>query len=127
VKGNKQPTSQIAMPIAIILATFLALFTLGVKMNLHHTGHPSEVVILGGEKYNWIDKEDNRDTSVLKAPETSDHKVYIKGNRHTGSFENIFQPPFMFRMEEDEITEEQPAIEKYINSNIKRAVLLSVK
>jgi len=91
-------------------------------MNLQHTGHPSEVVILGGEKYNWMDKEDNHDTLVLKAPESSDHKIYIKGTRYTGSFENIFQPSFM-----DEITEEQPAIEKYINSNIKQAVLLSVK
>jgi len=122
VKGNKQPASHIAMPIAIIIAIFLALFTLGVKMNLQHTGHPSEVVILGGEKYNWMDKEDNHDTLVLKAPESSDHKIYIKGTRYTGSFENIFQPSFM-----DEITEEQPAIEKYINSNIKQAVLLSVK
>jgi hypothetical protein len=113
------------MPLAIILAIFLALFTLGIKMNLHRTGHPSEVVILGGEKYNWMDKEDNRDTLVLKAPESSDHKVYIKSTRYTGSFENIFQPAFMNRMEEDEITEEQPAIEKYINSNIKQAVLLS--
>jgi hypothetical protein len=126
VKGNKQPASHIAMPIAIIIAIFLALFTLGVKMNLHHTGHPAEVVILGGEKYNWMEKEDNRDTLVLKAPESADHKVYIKGTRYTGSFENIFQPAFMNRMEEEEITE-QPAIEKYINSNIKRAVYLSVK
>jgi hypothetical protein len=33
----------------------------------------------------------------------------------------------MNRMEEDEMVEEQPAIERYINSNIKQAVFLSVK
>src|SRR5687768_13055011 len=78
------------MPIPIIIAILVALFTLGTKMNQPKGGR-AEVVILGGKQYNWVDKKDNRDNLVVMAPEQQDHTITIKGQRQTGAFENIFQ------------------------------------
>lgn len=103
--GIKQPASHIAMPIAIVLGIFLALFTLSIKAKQHTGKHPEEVVIVGGKNLNWMEKKDNRDI---------------------GSF-NIFQQAFMFRMEENESMEERQTSNKSLNSNIQRVVCLSVK
>lgn len=92
------------MPLAIILAVFLALFTLGTKMHLG-ASHPAQVVILGGEKYNWMDKNTNSDTAILKAPEQTDHKIFINGRHDASFFENIFQQVFMYRIDESDLSD----------------------
>jgi hypothetical protein len=109
------------MPIAIILAIFLALFTLGSNMH-RATGHPAQVVIVGGEKYNWVDKKNDTDTAVLMAPEQKDHTIYIRGGHQTGFFENIFEQVFMYRLNDNDMSETTD----YITSNTQRAVLKSV-
>jgi phosphopantetheine adenylyltransferase len=78
------------MPIPIIIAILVALFTLGTKMN-QPKGNRAEVVILGGKPYNWVDKKDNRDNLVVMAAEEQDHTITIKGQRQSEDFENIFQ------------------------------------
>jgi hypothetical protein len=78
------------MPIAIIIAIFVALFTLGANMQEPEAGR-HEVVILGGKQYNLVDKKDNGGKLVVMAPEQQDHSITIKGQRQTGNFENIFQ------------------------------------
>jgi hypothetical protein len=77
------------MPIAIIIAIFVALFTLGANMDKPKAGKP-EVVILGGKEGNWADKKDKGDNLVVLAPEQDDHSI-TKEQRQTGTFENIFQ------------------------------------
>jgi hypothetical protein len=110
------------MPIAIIIAIFVALFTLGVKMN-QPKGSPARVVIVGGKQYFQVTKKDNRDTLVLMAPEQHKHIVTINGQRETESF-NIFQLSGLYQIIKAEpIT----AINNSINSNIKQAVCLSEK
>jgi len=111
------------MPIAIILAIFLALFTIGTQMH-QGANQPAQVVIVGGEKYNWMDKKNNQDTAVLMAPEQKDHTIYIRAQRNSGFFENIFQQIFMSRM--DDATEiELKETTDYITSNTKRIVIAS--
>jgi hypothetical protein len=78
------------MPIPIIIAILAALFTLGANVQKPKAGR-SEVVILGGKQYNWVDKKDNRGKLVVMAPEQKDHSITIKGQRQAGNFENIFQ------------------------------------
>lgn len=78
------------MPIPIIIAILIALFTLGANMDKQKASRP-EVVILGGKQYNWVDKKEKSDNLVVMAPEQKDHSITIKGQRQTGNFENIFQ------------------------------------
>jgi hypothetical protein len=110
------------MPIAIIIAIFVALFTLGVKMN-QPKGSPARVVIVGGKQYYQVTKKDNRDTLVLMAPEQHKHIVTINGQRETESF-NIFQLSGLYQIIK---AEPVTAINNSINSNIKQAVCLSEK
>jgi hypothetical protein len=85
------------MPIPIIIAILIALFTLGANMDKTKTSRP-EVVILGGKQYNWVDKKDNKDNLVVMGPETEDHSITIKGQRQTGNFENIFEFLFFYQI-----------------------------
>jgi hypothetical protein len=124
VKGNKTPASQTAMPIPIIIAILIALFTLGATMN-KPAGKPDEVVILGGKQYNWVDKKDNQNTLVVMAPEQQNHTVTIQGQREPAFFDNIFS---VFRLISDQKeSAHMTAINNSINSNIKQAIALSVK
>lgn len=85
------------MPIPIIIAILIALFTLGANMDKTKTRRP-EVVILGGKEYNWVDKEDNKHNLVVMGPENEDHSITIKGQRQTGNFENIFEFLFFYQI-----------------------------
>lgn len=85
------------MPIPIIIAILIALFTLGANMDKTKTSRP-EVVILGGKQYNWVDKKDNRDNLVVMGPEKEDHTITIKGQRQAGNFENIFEFLFFYQI-----------------------------
>jgi hypothetical protein len=111
------------MPIPIIIAVLIALFSLGAKMN-QKTGSPARVVIVGGKPYNVADEKDNRNTLVVVAAEQNDHTVIIKGQRETASFENIFQLLGLYQ-----IIKAEPItpVNNSINSNMKQAVCLSEK
>lgn len=85
------------MPIPIIIAILIALFTLGANMDKTKTSRP-EVVILGGKQYNWVDKKDNKDNLVVMGPEEEDHSITIKGQRQTGNLENIFEFLFFYQI-----------------------------
>jgi len=124
VKGNKTPPSQVAMPIPIIIAILIALFTLGAKMNQPQKGSPARVVIVGGKQYYQVDKKGNRDTLVLMAPEEHNHSVTINAQREGDSFENIFQLLGLYQIIK---TEPITVVNNSINSNMKQAVCLSVK
>jgi hypothetical protein len=124
VKGNKTPASQPAMPIPIIIAILIALFTLGAKVN-QQKDHPAKVVILGGKQYNWVDEKDNRNTLDVKAPQQDDdHTIIIKGQRQSAPFENIFQLSGLYQ-----IIKAEPItpVNHSFNSNMKQAVYVSVK
>jgi hypothetical protein len=123
VKGNKTQASQSAMPIPIIIAVLIALFSLGAKMN-QKKGSPARVVIVGGKQYKVADEKDNRNTLVVVAAEQNDHTVIIKGQRETASFENIFQLLGLYQIIK---TEPMTPVNNVINSNMKQAVCLSEK
>jgi plastocyanin len=110
------------MPIPIIIAILIALFTLGATMK-KQAGSPDQVVIIGGKNYNWINKKNNHNTLVVMAPEQKNHTIIIKGQRESASFDHIFQALGMYQIEGEPIT----ARNNSINSNIKQAVALSVK
>jgi len=112
------------MPIPIIIAILIALFTLGAKMNQPQNGSPARVVILGGKQYYQVDKIANRDTLVLMAPGQHEHSVTINAQQEGDSFENIFQLLGLYQ-----IIKAEPAtvVNNSINSNMKQAVCLSVK
>ena len=110
------------MPIAIIIAIFVALFTLGVKMD-QPKGSPARVVIVGGKQYYQVAKKNNRDTLVLMAPTQHEHTITINGQRETESF-NIFQLSGLYQIIK---AEPMTTINNSINSNIKQAVCLSEK
>ena len=111
------------MPIPIIIAMLVALFTLGATMK-KQTGNPDRVVIIGGKHYNWIDKKDNHNTLVVMAPEQQNHTIIIKGQRESASFDHIFEFLGMYQIEKGEPV---TAGNNSINSNIKQAIVLSVK
>lgn len=113
------------MPIAVVIAIFLALFTLGAKMHMS-SGRPQEVMILGGKQYNWVDKKTNGDTLVLKAPEQTGHKIIIKGKRYSESFENIFKLVGFSRFIDD-AEEEKEMESNYITRNMQQALSMPVK
>jgi hypothetical protein len=124
VKGNKTPPSPSAMPIPIIIAILVALFTLGATMKKQTAGSPDQVVIIGGKHVNWIDKKDNRDNLVVIAPEQKNHTVIIRGQRESASFEGIFQLLGLYQIVKGE---PMTAVNNSINSNIKQAIVLSEK
>ena len=111
------------MPIPIIIAVLIALFSLGAKMN-QKTGSPARVVIVGGKPYNVADEKDNRNTLVVVAAGQNDHTVIIKGQRETASFENIFQLLGLYQIIK---AEPMTPVNNSINSNMKQAVCLSEK
>lgn len=113
------------MPIPIIIAILIALFSLGATMN-KPAGKPDEVVILGGKHYNWVDKKDNQNTLVVMGPEQQNHSVTIQGQREPALFENLFS---VFRLIPDQKEEDHTmtAVNNSINSNIKQVIALSVK
>ena len=112
------------MPIPIIIAILIALFTLGAKMNQPQKGSPARVVIVGGKQYYQVDKKDNRDTLVLMAPEQHTHSVTINAQAEGDSFENIFQLLGLYQIIK---AEPMTVVNNSINSNMKQAVCLSVK
>jgi hypothetical protein len=77
------------MPIPIIIAILVALFTLGTKMDQPKSGK-AEVVIVSGEKQNPAAKKDNRDNLVVVATEQQEPAA-DKGQEQTEDFENVFQ------------------------------------
>jgi hypothetical protein len=85
------------MPIPIIIAILVALFTLGANVHQPKASRP-EVVILGGKQYNWIDKKDKGDNLVVMAPEQEDHTITIKGQRSTANSESIFEFLFFYQI-----------------------------
>ena len=85
------------MPIPIIIAILVALFTLGANVHQPKASRP-EVVILGGKHYNWIDKKDKGDNLVVMAPEQEDHTITIKGQRSTANSESIFEFLFFYQI-----------------------------
>jgi hypothetical protein len=111
------------MPIPIIIAVLIALFSLGAKMN-QKTGSPARVVIVGGKQYNVADEKDNRNTLVVVVAQQNDHSVIIKGQRETASFENIFQMLGFYQIIK---AEPMTPVNNSINSNMKQAVCLSEK
>jgi hypothetical protein len=111
------------MPIAILIAIFVALFALGANMN-QPKGSPARVVIVGGKQYYQVTKKDNRDTLVLMAHGQHEHTITINGQREPEAFENIFQLSGLYQIIK---AEPMTAINNSINSNIKRAVCLSEK
>ena len=111
------------MPIPIIIAILIALFTLGANVN-QQKGQPAKVVILGGKQYNWVDKKDNRNNFEVKAPQQDDHTIIIKGQRQTAPFENIFQLSGLYQIIK---AEPLTPVNNSFNSNMKQAVYVSVK
>ncbi|WP_207511319.1 hypothetical protein [Longitalea luteola] len=110
------------MPIAIIIAMFVALFTLGLTRT-QSKGSPDQVVIIGGKQYNWANKKDNRNTLVLMAAET-DNAVTIKGQRSSTPLEHIFQLSGLYQI----IKAEPMVVNNNSNkSNIEQAICLSEK
>ncbi|WP_143773907.1 hypothetical protein [Niastella vici] len=109
------------MPIPIIIAILIALFTLGAKMNQPQKDSPARVVIVGGKQYYQVEKKDNRDTLVLMAPVQHDHSITIKAQPEAESFENIFQLLGLYQIIK---TEPMTAVNNSINSNMKQAVCL---
>jgi hypothetical protein len=109
------------MPIPIIIAVLIALFTLGARNQKKSS--PDQVVIVGG-KYNVVDKKDNRNTLEVMASEENDHSIIIVGQRETAPYENIFQVSGLYQ-----IIKAAPMtpINNSINSNIKQAVCQSEK
>jgi hypothetical protein len=112
------------MPIPIIIAILVALFTLGATMKKQTTVSPDKVVIIGGKHVNWIDKKDNRNNLVVMAPEQKNHTIVIKGQRESASFEGIFQLLGLYQIVKGE---PMKAVNNSINSNIKQAIVLSEK
>jgi hypothetical protein len=111
------------MPIPIIIAMLIALFTLGAIK--HQKGSPAQVVIIGGKPYYRIDKKEDRNTLVVLSGEKRDHSVTIKGQRETEPFENIFQLSGLYQIIK---TEPMSVINNSINSNnMKQAICLSEK
>ena len=112
------------MPIPIIIAILIALFTLGAKMNQQQQkGSAAQVVIIGG-KYHQVIKKNNRNTLVLMAPEQHNHSVTINAQREGDSFENIFQLLGLYQIIK---AEPMTVVNNSINSNMKQAVCLTVK
>jgi hypothetical protein len=105
VKGNKTPDSQVAMPIPIIIAMLIALFTLGATMKNKPAGKPEKIVIIGGKHLN-------------------DHTITIQGQQETAFFENIFQSSSLYQIIKEE---SMTSINNSLNSNVKQAIVLSVK
>lgn len=110
------------MPIAIIIAMFVALFTLGLASK-QSKGSPAEVVIIGGKPYNWVDKKDNRNNLVLMA-EQKDNEITIKGQRSSSPLEHIFQLSGLYQIIK---AEPMTVINNSNNSNIKQAICRSEK
>lgn len=110
------------MPIAIIIAIFVALFTLGLTKT-QTRGSSAEVVIIGGKQYNWADKKDNHNTLVLMAEE-KDNEITIKGQRSTRPLEHIFQLSGLYQIIK---AEPMTVINNSNNSNIKQAICRSEK
>lgn len=110
------------MPIPIIIAILVALFTLGAMKQ--QKGSPATVVIIGGKQYYRVEKKDNRNTLVLMTAEQHDNSITIQGHREPEPFENIFQFSGLYQIIK---TEPMTAINNSINSNIKQAVCLSEK
>jgi hypothetical protein len=111
------------MPIPIIIAILVALFTVGATMN-HEKGSPARVVIVGGKQSYLVDKKDNSNTLVRMSEEQHDQTIIIKGQRETESFENIFQLSVLDHLIK---TESMTDINTSLNSNIEQAVCLSEK
>ena len=109
------------MPIPIIIAILIALFTLGAKMNQPQKGSPARVVIVGGKQYYQVEKKEDRNTLVLMAPVQHDHSITIKGQSEAESFENIFQSLGLYQIIK---TEPMTTVNNSINSNMKQAVCL---
>lgn len=111
------------MPIPIIIAIIIALFTLGANVN-QPKGRPAKVVIIGGKQYNWVEKKDNLDNLAVKAPKQNDQTIIIKGQRQSAPFENIFQLSGLYQIIK---AEPMTPVNNSINSKMKQAVCMSVK
>lgn len=112
------------MPIPIIIAILVALFTLGATMKKQTTGSPDQVVIIGGKQVNWIDKKDNRNNLVIMAPEQKNHTIVIRGQRESVSFDELSQLWGLYQIFKGE---PMTAVNNSINSHIKQAIALSEK
>lgn len=91
------------MPIPIIIAILLALFTLETALKNEPVRKPEKIVILGGKN--------NNDRTISM------------GQQETAFFTNIFQCTSLYQ-----IIKEEPLTSIHsINSNIKQAIVLSEK
>jgi hypothetical protein len=106
------------MPIPIIIAILLALFTLGAKMH-QQKGSTAQVVIIDGKQYYQVHTKENRDTLVLMAPRQRDHSTNIQVQQETAPFENIFQFSGLYQIIK---AEHMTVVNNSINSNMKQAI-----
>ena len=96
------------MPIPIILAILVALFTLGTKMN-QPKGARAEVVSVGSKQNDRADKKQNHDNlEEVAAKEQEASAGKAKGQ--TEDYENIFQLWSLYK-----ITEPITAVNNSIN------------
>jgi hypothetical protein len=77
------------MPIPIIIAILLALFTLGANMH-QQKGSPDQVVIIGGKQYYQVHKKEDRNTLEVIAPNRQKHSTTIQEQPETAPFEISF-------------------------------------
>jgi hypothetical protein len=77
------------MPIPIIIAILVALFTLGTKMNQPKTGR-AEVVSVSSKQNDKADKKQNHD-NLVEAAVKAEEEPAGKAQGQTEDYENIFQ------------------------------------
>lgn len=96
------------MPIPIIIAILIALFTLGTTMN-QPTGDGAGVVNTGGKKKDRGDKKQNHD-NLVELPAKEETAPADRSQGQAEGYENIFQLWSLYK-----ITEPITAVNNSIN------------
>ncbi len=78
------------MPIPIIIAILVALFTLGTKMNQPKT-NSARAVVTDEKQYKGIEKKQNHDNLEAVATGLEESAIYHQREKRTEEFGNIFQ------------------------------------
>ena len=85
------------MPIPIIIAILVALFTLGTKMNQPKTAG-AKMVVTTGKQIKGIEKKQNHDNLEAAVPQLEESTPTTKEKRQTEEFGNIFQLWGLYRI-----------------------------
>jgi hypothetical protein len=76
------------MPLQILIATFLALVTLGGTLQ-NGQSRQKEVMIVGGDHYAQL-KNSNSNIIVITTVVRSNRNIMVVGERHEGEVKRIF-------------------------------------